>query len=100
MNDITPSDDSARQIKRAFRREVWLAQGRVRGFEFALDNAEDVQKIEDEIHEQEEIMSNSFNSPHMAPGASPQVHIEGYVTALKEAISLISTLKRLPFPRE
>src|SRR5438270_878447 len=100
MNDVTPSDDSARQIKRAFLRDVWLAQGRARGFQFALDNAEDVQKIEDEIREQEEIMSNPHNSPHMAPGASPRVHIEGYVAALKEAISLISTLKRLPFRRD
>lgn len=78
-------------IRRALRKEVGLAQGRLEALEFVWDCAADLVKIREKIAELEELLFDPNRAKgSMAPGASPRVYREGYLAGLKAAVDMIS----------
>lgn len=93
-----PSIEAIDRIKHALLRQAWLAEGRLNAFEFAVKCDADTGVIRAELESEETSMQDTLVNPAfgknnpMAPGASPRIYRDGYLSGLLEAIELIEGL--------
>lgn len=86
------------QIEHALLRQGWMAEGRFNAFAFAAKCRADVSCIQaelesEEVRIQEMLASISFGSNNpMAPGASPRIYRDAYISGLREALALIQEM--------
>ena len=80
------------RLEYALRREEWLAEGRLNAFQFAIACQGDLKRILDEIRAREEAIAElaaEYPNGPMAPGASPRIYRDAYLTALREAAEIV-----------
>ena len=71
-----------------------LADGRLGGFRFAFDNDLDIEKIKAEIAESESYIANpDFAGGAMKLGAGPRTYKDGYLSALRESLAMITATR-------
>lgn len=93
-----PSIESIDRVKHALLRQAWLAEGRLKAFEFAVKCNADTAIIRAELESEEISIQDTLVNPAygknnpMAPGASPRIYRDGYISGLLEAIELIEGL--------
>ena len=93
-----PSIEVIGRIKHALLRRAWLAEGRLDAFEFAVRCEGDTGIIRAELESEEASMQDMLVNPAfgennpMAPGASPRIYRDGYISGLLEAIELVEGL--------
>ena len=69
------------RLEAGARQEAWT---------FVAQQDWNLERIREEWAEREDIRARgSAENWHMAPGASPRIFIDAYITALKEAIEII-----------
>lgn len=79
-------------IQSALRYEALIAEGRSAAFAFALEVGGDLERIHMELAEQEALLASFENQGPMKPGASPRIYKDSYLAALREAITIITTM--------
>lgn len=78
-------------LRAALRREMLLADGRLNAFQFAWEQQMNFEAIIAEIREVEhrhDHPSEAMKGP-MTSGATPRVYQEGYLSGLRDALSII-----------
>lgn len=91
MADQTETQATRFPGEAAIFRAFSAAGGRYEAFEFVMKCRGDLQLIAREIQEQEDLIISLADGP-MKPGVTPRLHKDAYISGLKEAIKLISTV--------
>lgn len=95
MNKPVELTETQKQI----RRESLIAGGQQEAWSFVVQSNWQLHQIEEKLAEKEAHRHDPyFANGSMKEGASPRLFIDGYIAALKEAITIINAQTRSELP--